>query len=182
MVKISRNYLKSIIFIMIALTITLASSCTSKKTKETRVRVLQLKEMFTKVVEGKNANLISKYYDKEFELYSNGKKMTYCEFLDLHTKLYAKDIKYSVAYDEETLMQEGCRVAGRLFISLKEPGMSSCKIEVILIAEYKDNKLYRLWETTYPNWEQLKALKAPTREAPIKKTTPQFSKEPQHSQ
>ncbi len=61
-------------------------------------------------------------------------------------------------YDEKTLIEQGNKVAGRLFITTKRPNEVAREIEVILVAEYKDNKLYRLWELTYPDWSKMKTF------------------------
>lgn len=120
--------------------------------------ILLLKEMFTKVTMEKNDQAIPLYYDKHFELHSNGKTMKFNEFLQLHQAVYKTPIQYEVRYDEKTLIEQGSKVAGRIFITTKRPNESPQEIEVILVAEYKDNKLYRLWELTYPDWSGMKAF------------------------
>lgn len=121
-------------------------------------RTSLLMEMFDKVTIEKNDQAIPLYYDKTFELYSNGKKMDFDAFLKMHRDIYKKSIQYKVRYDKETFVEHGSRVAGRLFITTKKPNEVAREIEVILIAEYKDNKLYRLWELTYPDWSKMKAF------------------------
>lgn len=117
-----------------------------------------LKEMFDKVTVEKNDKAIPLYYDKNFELYSNGKKMTLDTFLKMHRDIYKTSIQYKVRYDEKTFVEQGNKIAGRLFITTKKPNELAREIEVILIAEYKERKLYRLWELTYPDWSKLKAF------------------------
>ena len=117
-----------------------------------------LKEMFKKVTLEKNDQAISLYYDKEFELYSNGQKMDFDTFLKMHRQIYKTSIQYKVRYDDKTFVEEGNRVAARLFITTKKPNQLAQEIEVILIAEYKNEKLYRLWELTYPDWSKTKAF------------------------
>lgn len=117
-----------------------------------------LREMFDKVTVEKNDRVIPLYYDKDFELYSNGKKMDFDAFLKIHRDIYKTSIQYKVRYDEKTFVEQGNRVAGRLFITTKKPNELAREIEVILIAEYKNNKLYRLWELTYPDWSKMKAF------------------------
>lgn len=117
-----------------------------------------LKEMFDKVTIEKNDQAIPLYYDKNFELYSNGKKMDFDAFLKMNRDVYKTSIQYKVRYDEETFVEQENRVAGRLFITTKKPNELVREIEVILIAEYKENKLYRLWELTYPDWSKMKAF------------------------
>lgn len=117
-----------------------------------------LKEMFDKVTVDKNDNAIPLYYDKSFKLYSNGKNMTYDAFLQMHKNIYKTSIQYKIRYDDETFIEQGNKVAGRLFITTKKPNEPAQEIEVILIAEYNHNKLYRLWELTYPDWSKMKAF------------------------
>lgn len=115
-----------------------------------------LKEMFAKVTVAKNDNAIPLYYDKDFKLYSNGNAMEYQEFLQLHQAIYKTPIQYKIRYDEKAFVEQGNKVAGRLFIATKKPNEPEREIEVILIAEYKKNKLYRVWELTYPDWSKMK--------------------------
>lgn len=117
-----------------------------------------LKEMFAKVTVEKDDKAIAKYYDQGFQLYSNGKTANFDEFLQQHQIIYKTPIQYSIRYDDETLMEQGNKVAGRLFITTKRPNEQIHEIEVILVAEYKGDKLYRMWELTYPDWTKMKAF------------------------
>lgn len=121
--------------------------------------ILLLKEMFTKVTIEKNDKAIPVYYDKGFQLYSNGKIINFNQFLQQHHAIYQTPIQYKIRYDENTFIEKENKVAGRLFITTKKPNELAQEIEVILVAEYKDNKLYRLWELTYPDWAKMKAFK-----------------------
>lgn len=120
--------------------------------------IAKLKEMFSQMVEQKNASLIPKYYHMDFLLYSNGKTMDYQQLLDSHVELYKTSIQYRIAYDEDTLLQEKDKVAGRVFITTQRSEEEPKEIEVILIVEYKDGKIYRVWELTWPDWSQMKAF------------------------
>lgn len=125
---------------------------------EVRMNIDLLKEMFNKMVVQKDASLIPVYYHKEFLLYSNGQEMNYESFLESHKVYYETPIQYQIEYDDETLIEQGDRIAGRIWITTRRPGESPKKIEVILIAEYKDGKIYRLWELTWPDWSKLPAF------------------------
>lgn len=120
--------------------------------------VAKLKEMFSLMVEKKDASLIPAYYHKDFLLYSNGITMDYQELLDSHVEIYQTAIQYKVAYDEQTLLQEGDKVAGRVFITTSRPDEKPKEIEVMLIAQYKEGKLYRVWELTWPDWSKMPAF------------------------
>ena len=122
-----------------------------------------LKTMFNRMVVEKNISLMPVYYDPDFKLYSNGKTMDYQAFYQDHKKIYQTPIQYSIKYDKNTLIQSGDKVAARLFITVQKPGQQAKKIEVILIAQYRADKIYRLWELTYPNWADLKSFKSFTK-------------------
>ncbi len=118
-----------------------------------------LKEMFKEMVIHKKAFLIPHYYHRDFLLYTNEETMDYDAFLKTHVEIYETPIQYRVEYDEETLLEQGERVAGRIWITIQKPNEPPRRIEVMLIAQYKERKLYRLWELTYPDWSQLPAFK-----------------------
>lgn len=119
----------------------------------------KLKEMFSEMVIKKDASVIPAYYHKDFLLYTNEETMGYDTFLKSHEKYYTTSIKYEIEYDEETLLEQGEKIAGRVWITTARPDEPARKIEVILIAQYKDGKIYRLWELTYPDWSKLPAFK-----------------------
>lgn len=117
-----------------------------------------LKEMFTEMVIKKNATLIPFYYHEEFLLYTNEQITDYEAFIKSHQEYYKTPIKYEVVYDDETFLEQGEKIAGRVWITIQMPNEFPKKIEVILIAQFKDNKIYRLWELTYPDWSKLPAF------------------------
>jgi hypothetical protein len=118
-------------------------------------KIALLKEMFDNMVVKKNASTIPTYYHPEFLLYSNGKTMDYAENIRFHEEVYQTPIQYSIAYDEETIVEQGDKVAARIWITTSKPDRKPTKIEVMIIAQYKQDKIYRAWELTYPNWEQM---------------------------
>ena len=115
----------------------------------------KIKEMFEKMVINKDASLLPFYYHQNFVLYANDQEMTYDAFLKFHQEIYKTPIQYEVAYDEETLLEQDEKVAGRVWITTSLPNQLPKKIEVILIALFKDSKLYRIWELTYPDWSKM---------------------------
>lgn len=108
------------------------------------------KEMLEKVIIKKDASLIPFYYHTYFLFYVNDQVITYNEYLKLHQGYFATPIQYEIAYDEDTLMEQGDKVAGRIWITTRNPHESSDKTEIIFIVQYKENKIYRLWELTHP--------------------------------
>ena len=112
---------------------------------------LLLEEMFQEVVIKKQAKLQKKYYHPEFKLYANGLTQEYKEYVKLHEDVYKTDIQYKVDIQKETVIDSPRGVSMRVFITLSKPNEQPREIEVILIATFKDNLIYRLWELTYPD-------------------------------
>jgi hypothetical protein len=117
--------------------------------------IKKLKEMFTEMVQKKDATLIPFYYHQDLILTANGQVTDYAYFLKQHEEYYASERTYSVEYDEATLLEQGEKIAGRIWIMVSVPGETPKKIEVVLVAQYKEEKIYRLWELTYPDWSKL---------------------------
>ena len=118
-----------------------------------------IKEMFSQMVLKKDVSLIPKYYHQDFILYTNEEKMDYAFFFKMHESIYNTAIQYQVEYDDETLLEQDNKVAGRVWITVTKPNESPKKMEIILIAKYKEDKIYRLWELTYPDWSKLPEFK-----------------------
>jgi hypothetical protein len=119
------------------------------------VSIKKLKAMFSEMAEKKDASLIPVYYHPGLLLYTNGQVTNYQEFLTQHQEYYATERTYQVEYDEDTLLEQGDKVAGRIWITVAVPGAPIKKIEVMLVAQYQDGKIFRLWELTYPDWSRL---------------------------
>lgn len=71
----------------------------------------KLKEMFNEMVIKKDASTIPIYYHPDFLLYTNEETMSYAAFLEFHEKCYTTPIQYAIEYDEETLLEQGGKVA-----------------------------------------------------------------------
>lgn len=112
------------------------------------------KEMFAEMVVKKNAGLIPEYYHQEFLLYANGTVTNYEDYLNSHQRYYAEKRIYEIAYDEDTLFEQGDKVAMRVWITITIDNIPK-KIEVILILQFKEEKIYRIWELTYPDWTKM---------------------------
>jgi hypothetical protein len=91
-------------------------------------------------------------------MYSDGLRQSFTEFRDSHLKLYATPITYVVEYDEQAWVEAWDRVAGRVWITTSRPGEEPTRIELVLIAAYRDGRVHRVWETTWPSWRNLAAL------------------------
>ncbi|MEQ6199276.1 hypothetical protein [Mycobacterium tuberculosis] len=50
------------------------------------------------------------------------------------------------------------KVAGRVWITTSRPGEEPTRIEVVLIAAYRNGRIHRIWETTWPSRRNVAAL------------------------
>ena len=46
----------------------------------------------------------------------------------------------------------------RLWITITRPGEPARRIEVVLLATFRDGRILRVWELTWPDWSQLDAF------------------------
>src|SRR6185437_2566311 len=115
------------------------------------VSLALLREMFERMVVAKNIELADRYYDPDFVMYSDGLSQNFAEFRESHRKLYETAISYAVDYDEQAWVEAADRVAGRVWITTSRPGEAPTRIELVLIAAYRDGRIHRVWETTWPS-------------------------------
>jgi len=118
----------------------------------------RLREMFTRMVEAKDIALVDEYYDPGFLCTTNGVTQELAEFRAGHERVYATAISYSVEYDEDSWVESGDRLAGRVWITTRRPDEDAHRIEVVLVAEYRAGRLLRLHELTWPDWTRLGAF------------------------
>lgn len=120
--------------------------------------VALLREMFDRMVVAKNAELIEHYYDPDFLMYSDGLSQSFAKFRDSHRKLYATAISYAVEYDEHAWVEAQTRLPGGCGSPRRDLARSRPRIEVVLIAAYRNGRIHRIWETTWPSWRNVAAL------------------------
>jgi hypothetical protein len=120
--------------------------------------VAVLREMFEHMVVQKDGTAIGRFYDPSFVMYSNGVTQNFDDFSASHRTIYETPISYAIEYDEEAWVEAENRVAGRVWITTSLPGESPTRIEVVLIATFKDGRITRVWETTWPSWNDLPAF------------------------
>lgn len=111
--------------------------------------------MFEEVTVQKNASKIEEFYHPDFLLYANGHTMDYQDFYERHQDIYATPIQYHVAYQEETFLESEDKVAGRMWITTQLPGKPKRELELLIIVQYKEGKIYRVWELTFPDWSKM---------------------------
>jgi hypothetical protein len=61
-------------------------------------------------------------------------------------------------YDEQAWVESTDKVAARVWITTTRPGEEPTPIEVVLIAAYRNGRIHRIWETTWPSWRSVAAF------------------------
>ena len=118
----------------------------------------RMREMFSRMVEAKDASQLDVYYDPDFLLLTNGGTQDLTEFRAGHERVYPTAIGYSVAYDDDAWVETAERLAGRVWITVTRPGRPARPIEVLFVATFRAGRIHRLWELTHPDWSQLDAF------------------------
>jgi hypothetical protein len=117
----------------------------------------RLREMFSRMVEAKDVSLVDTYFDPDFRLSTNGQEQHLGEFRAGHARVYPP-VSYRVEYDEDGWVEAGDRLAGRIWITVRRPDEAATRIEVVLLAEFRDGRLLWLKEVTWPDWSRLSAF------------------------
>ena len=73
----------------------------------------------------------------------------------LHRDVYKTPIRYQVTFDDEAVIETGDRLAVRIFITIQTQDDPAREIEVLLIADFFERKIHRIWELTFPDWTNL---------------------------
>jgi hypothetical protein len=115
----------------------------------------RLRQMFDEMVIPKQASRVPDFYDPDFVMETNQIRQGYREFLADHEAYYESDLSYEVEYDHDSVVDEGDKLACRLWVTTARPGTEPTRIEVMLIARFRGGKILRLWELTLPNWATL---------------------------
>jgi SnoaL-like domain len=108
------------------------------------VSIALLREMFDNMVVAKDAGLVERYYDPDFVMHSDGLIQHFTEFQDSHRDIYATPISYAIEYDEHAWVEAPDKVAGRVWITTSRPGQQPTRIEVVLIAAFRDGRIHRV--------------------------------------
>jgi hypothetical protein len=116
------------------------------------------REMFERMVIRKDAALIEQYYHPDFVMHSDGLRQDFAEFAAGHRGIYETAISYAISYDDEAWVETADRVAGRIWITTQRPGEDPTRIEIVVIAAYRDGLIHRIWETTWPSWRSVDAF------------------------
>lgn len=111
------------------------------------------KEMFSEFAEKRDMSKIDHYYSNDFLLDSNHKIYDYPVYKKQQTDIF-KTLKNLKVINYDDLFAKNDKVVSRMTIELTNKDSKVDTYYVILIAQLKNNKIYRIWEVTYPSWSE----------------------------
>lgn len=114
-----------------------------------------VKKMIKEVTLKKRAEKIGSYYSKDFILYSNGTEIKFKDFKSKYDEIYKNPIEYVIKEPHTKIFAKNDKVTAHLLVTIKKPNVKPKELEVILIAQIKDGKIFRIWELVYPDWQRI---------------------------
>jgi len=118
----------------------------------------RMREMFSRMVEAKDASLVDTYYDPDFRMITNGQEQTWRSSGRATRGSIRRRSPTGWSTTTTAGVESGNRLAARVWITVQRPGERATRIEVVLVAEYRDGKLLWLKEVTWPDWSRLSAF------------------------
>jgi hypothetical protein len=112
-----------------------------------------LREMYTKMTEGKDASVLPVFYHPDFRMFMNGQEQGYADFLRLHEEVYEGSQTYVITHDEDAWIDGGDRVAGRCWLTTTVPGEEPTETEIVYLAAFSGDQIHSIRQLTWPQWE-----------------------------
>ena len=128
-------------------------SAFAKKMSVEEQNVELIKNMFIETAEKMNIAKIDEYFSPDFEMWSNDVHWNFKQYKVYHAKIFKESRKATkIKWPLDDIFAKGDRVAAKVTITLLEKNDQKKDIQVMLIAQIKNNKIHRLWELTFPHW------------------------------
>lgn len=140
--------MKYFIFLILSL---LSLTCHGKIIVDKKVDLI--KSMFSNTSEKLDASNLDKYYNQDFILVSNDKSYNYSVYKKQQEDVF-KQLSSIKVTKYEDIFSAGNKVTGMVKIKLTKKDGVIYDFSVIFIALIKNNKISRIWEITYPTWEE----------------------------
>jgi hypothetical protein len=151
------NYfkLKGIFWIFTALVILTCLGCSTVQPNEVNsletANMQLVKEMFSQVSEKRDISKIDAYYSQDFMLVSNNDSFNYKVYKKQQADIFKILAKLEVLHYDD-MFAKNDKVVANMAIRLTLKNKTTHTFYVMLIAQIKDHKIYRIWEITYPTW------------------------------
>ena len=139
--------------LLIGLCILLCSELTfaSGSSAQESANVALVREMWAEYAEKLDNSKFDIYFSKNFQLVDNNELEDYEKFKKEQEVTYKK-LKSLKVVSIDDLFAKDDKVAGRVAIKLSSKNGRVQTYYVIFIAAIKDKKIDKIWEVTYPNW------------------------------
>ena len=98
-----------------------------------------------------DANAIDDLLTPDFQMYSNDVNWDFKTFKDYHVENYKTRKSLEIVYHD--IFCKNDRVAARVNITLTNLDGGVHEFQVMLIAQIRDQRIYHLWELTFPHWQ-----------------------------
>lgn len=115
----------------------------------------KLKKMFHDLVVSKDVSQIPLYYHPDCQLFTNSGELDYNSFMNSHQLIFDSPIQFAIEYDEGSLMESHNQVAGRVWVTITIPNLGEHKVEGLIIVLFKEDKIFKIWQLTNPDWTGL---------------------------
>ncbi len=124
----------------------------SSSSAQENANIALVKEMWSEYAEKLDNSKLDTYFSKNFVLHSNDEHETYDQFNKEQSIVFNKLKSLKVtSYDD--LIAKDDKVIGRITIKLTSKHSKSKTSNIIFIATIKDRKIEKIWEVTYPDWD-----------------------------
>ena len=148
--KACTKILTKIVLLLLLSSISCSQENGTIKTVDNK-NVAIVKKMFSEFAESLDINKLDQFFSKDLVLKSNDEYLTYTQYKELEKKNFSALKSLKVKYDD--IFNAGDKVISRLSINLISKKGKKTEFQVIIIALIKQNKIDKIWELTYPDWD-----------------------------
>lgn len=125
----------------------------SATTTQENSNLALIKDMFSQYAEKLDNSKIESYFSKNFQLVENNEKEKYEDFKKEQDTIF-KSLKSLKILSYEDVIAKDDKVVGRVSMKLNAKNGQSKTYYVMFVATIKDNKIEKIWQLVYPNWDE----------------------------
>lgn len=125
----------------------------STTTAQENSNMALIKDMFSQYAEKLDNSKIESYFSKNFQLVENNEKEKYEDFKTEQENIF-KSLKSLQILSYEDVVAKDDKVVGRVSMKLNAKNGQSKTYYVMFVATIKDNKIEKIWQLVYPNWDE----------------------------
>ncbi len=122
-------------------------------TTQENANLALIKEMFSQYAEKLDNSKIEFYFSKDFQLVENNEKEKFEAFKKEQETIF-NSLKSLKILSYEDVIAKDDKVVGRVSMKLNAKNGRSKTYYVMFVATIKDNKIEKVWQLVYPNWDE----------------------------